>query len=241
MRTYSQLPMKVLIIEFKFLKYFLGLAVFLCFISSNFLYAHSTSVNPFPKLTEIDLNLMEKASSKDSILFVQNAFFYTKDSVFINQEPFVISDTFQQEKSKATIYIASGTTVIHADEFQNVNLVYLEESIPVKKVSKKQKNTITKKIKKETVAKMEKKSKGKPLLFTHSKSKEYFSSFLGNDLAILLISKSTKIHKLIVDLLFQFSTQRKRSIASYNQPLKSEKIQSKSKERAPPSIISVLV
>lgn len=241
MRAYSQLPMKILFIEFKFPSLFLGLGSFLALILSTQLYAHSFPENHSSKTTESESNPLKNTISNDSIVWVQNALFYNQDSLFIHQEIIAISDSIPHKKQTAKIYIASGTTIINADNLQNASLVYLDASTSTKKVLQKEKKKITEKTRTETVSTIETKPDEQSLLFIPSKSKEHFSSHFGNDLAILILSTSYKILKSFPSFNLQYAIKPKVSTLPYLETLKDWGNHTKSKERAPPLSISVLV
>lgn len=241
MRAYSQLPMKILFIEFKFPSLFLGLLIFLAFVFSNNLYAHSFPVNHSSKTAENESNPLKDIISSNRIVWVQNTLIYNQDSLFIKQETTVFLDTIPHKKQKTKVYIASGTTIIHADQLQNASLVYRDESTPIKKVLKKEKKKNTQEFQTKTVPPIEKKTREPSIFFTSSKSKEQFSAYFGNNTSILLLSNSYKILRPYSDINLQYAITSKVSTIPYLETFKDWRIHTKSRERAPPYSISVLV
>ena len=242
MRAYSQIPMKILFIEFMFPKLYLGLLFLLVLLFSNPLYAHSKPVYQFPTATEITLRFIEPATPFDSLLVAENAFIHRKDSIPIYPNTLDANDSISHENQKTKIYITSGTTIINADGFQNASLVYLDPPTPKKETPRKEKaKKISKEKTKPEIASSIKVKPPKQLLHTNSKSKEFLSSHLGNGLAIIILSNAHKTLKPSTSFYIDFSNNREVSAIPYKDSIKDWKIHTKSRERAPPRSVFVFV
>lgn len=241
MRAYSLLPVKILFIRFHFPTYFRGLMIFLAFIFFTNLYAHSLTENPRLKTPDTTLTPLKITISNDSIVSIQNALLYPQDSLSLKKEIVEKSDSILPTQQTVKIYIASGTTLINADNLQNASLFYLDQSVSTKKVLQKEKKNIPHEVQTQTVPILRKKAERPSLIFTSSKSKEHFTSHLRNDLAVSILSNSYKILKPSSRFNLRYTILSQIPTIPYLETMKDGRNVLKSNERAPPLSLSIFI